>query len=1743
VNKKPGFKQPQFRAKRASAAMAMLLVFTAQTALANPLGPAVVNGQASFATSGNTLTVTNTPGAIINWQGFSVGANEVTRFVQQNAASSVLNRVISNNPSSILGALQSNGRVFLVNPNGIVFGQGATVDVAGLVATTLNLSNADFLAGRHNFTEVPGAQGISNAGSLAAQSGGQIYLIAPDVENTGIITAPNGEILLAAGHSVELVNSIEPNLRVNITAPAGDATNVGQLIAASGSLGLFGTVVKNSGTVSADSATTQGGKVVFKASQRTEISGTATATGTTGGTVQALGNQVVLDGNAGIDASGTNGGGTVLIGGDTHGANPGIPNAQNTFVGGNATLRADAIVSGDGGKVILWAGGTTQAYGNISARGGQQGGNGGFAETSGGWLDAPRAPDVSAPQGMGGTWLIDPYDIFIGVSNSTGTYTGSPNFVGAGPSPSIIGASVIAGVLDSGTSVIVDTTGSGGGVGNITIDSAVNTASASAATLTLKAHNDIVINAPLNMNNSLVLTADQDATGAGNVVINQSVIASGPSGMMVSGQDIIFASGAAGQLSGGAVSLTAAGAIIASPIGPAIEVVAQSLTMSAVNGIGNSGKVFVADVLGMIQFTNTNNAVNIYNGSTGAGRIFTGSNTNGPIRLESLDFTDATTVGTLTSGGNITLRMNNLTTDVAATINAGTNTVYLSPYTISPAVPSISIGGTETFNLTGADISRITAGKIVIGNDSFGNFAPTVNIAAASAVSVTNAAKLEIWGDTINTGPTGLSNPGGGVALIGDTMNIDGAVSSGSVWLRGKSSSQIIDLGGADTAVGTLGLTQAELSQIAATTALFVGNPLGTGSIHVSSAISLSPPTLGLGAGGGITQAGAATISATNLAIMAGGDVVLDTAPNSVVNLAAQVSGGASNFSFKNAGALNIGINIDGVSGILNGISMPSFANPDGVIALISGGALTQSAGALLAGSAVYAEGTKVILNAANPTGVIAGKSTGFSTGDIFNYTSSNAIMVTTVNGFSGIQTGSPPDPVSVLLNGGSAGIALNAPILAGAGARGINLNTTGNSAINNSISGSTINLHSTGGINFGAAASLNASGAGNAIVLNAGTGGFTNNASAGAGALNNTGGGSWLIYAAAPANVLKGGLTSDFRHYNGTFANYPPANVTETGNGFIYASVPGVLNVDTTLVSGDSFHIFGTTPTAQFGFAISNPASADNEDFTLIAGTPIFDPALSSTTPAGSYTVSYFDGLTSAAGYTFAPGTGLAYIIDPATLILVTAALTGTASKTYDGTTAATLAPGNFLLSGFAGSDSATVTKTSGTYASPNAGSGIMVSATLVATDFSPAGSTNFANYTLPTSASGSIGSIAPAPLSVVADARSKVYGGIDPALTYVASGLLLADTLTGSLTRATGENVGSYAIARGSLGNPNYTISYTGNDLSITPATLNVAANNAGKIYDAIPFSGGNGVTYSGLTNGDTAAALGGTLTYGGTSQGAINAGSYVITPGGLTSSNYIIGYANGELIITPAALGLLSVTANDASKAYGTTLTFAGTEFTPAGLLGGDTIASVTLTSPGAVDTANAGNYPITPSNPVFSAGSAGNYTISYIDGQLTVTPALLTVSADAISKAVGNADPALTYATAGLLFADTPATTLSGALARLAGETAGVYPIEQGTLTLLNSNYAMNFVPADFSIAAAPSAVVNKLVNDIILTPPKVQFEPPPTPSESAQTPAAAVGEEEKKDDEAAVVAQGGAPATEPANEAAALPVCK
>jgi len=474
---------------------------------ANPVGADVVSGHAGFDSHGNLLTITNTPGTIINWQGFSIGAGEITRFVQQGATSAVLNRIVGQDPSLILGALQSNGRVYLVNPNGIVFGAGARVDVNGLAASTLDIADDDFRAGRRVFDAgARAAGGIRNDGTIATPGGGQVYLIAPSVENNGLITAPGGEVLLAAGRHVALVDSASPDLHVVVSAPDDQAVNVGRIVAAGGAIGIYGALVNQRGVVDADSAVVgEDGRVLLKASRETllEAGSLTSARGAgEGGTIHVLGDHVGLTGDAQVDASGKTGGGTVLVGGDLHGGNAGIANASAAYFGPDARIRADALESGTGGRVILWSDGATRAYGGISARGGALGGDGGFVETSGrGYLDFRGLVDTRSPHGAAGTLLLDPNDITIesGPPPATDTSLSGGSFnstFSGGPASSVLTVSDLQAQLAMGNVTVSTAAGSGGpNGGRITVANGVTWNSST--TLSLVADTGIAINGTL----------------------------------------------------------------------------------------------------------------------------------------------------------------------------------------------------------------------------------------------------------------------------------------------------------------------------------------------------------------------------------------------------------------------------------------------------------------------------------------------------------------------------------------------------------------------------------------------------------------------------------------------------------------------------------------------------------------------------------------------------------------------------------------------------------------------------------------------------------------------------------------------------------------------------------------------------------------------------------------------------------------------------------------------------------------------------------------------------------------------------------------------------------------------------------------------------------------------------------------------------------------------------------------------
>lgn len=532
----------------------------------------MVAGQAGFQRLGSTLSITQgSEKAIIQWQDFSIGAGAVTKFVQPSSTSAVLNRVVGGNISTIYGTLQANGRVFLINPNGILIGPTGVINTAGFVASTLDVTNEEFLAGGDMTFRGPGNNAtITNLGSISAD-GGDLFLIAPNIHNAGTLTARNGTVGLGAGTEVLVKASGEERLFIQPASAPGKVENTGTIAAATAELKAAGgneyaLAINNSGIVRATAVTNKGGRIFLSATGKghvvnsgtlqarngsaggkIKISGakveltatsnvdaaavTNTTTGdtsststaatksdtttpatdpatTTGGEVHisgseqalvsgnitstsALGNggrvvveapQITLGAGTLIDASGATGGGAVLVGGGARGSDPTVSNAQNVTVLPTATVKADALHSGNAGQVVFWADGATDFRGSISAQALGATGNGGSVEVSGKQnLLMGGAVNTLSVGGHAGLLLLDPSQMTI--------TNGGPD-----TTANTISNTFVQSLLAT-TPTIVYTDGDAGGTdsGNVIVNGAVSWSSNNG--LQLLAYNNLVINA------------------------------------------------------------------------------------------------------------------------------------------------------------------------------------------------------------------------------------------------------------------------------------------------------------------------------------------------------------------------------------------------------------------------------------------------------------------------------------------------------------------------------------------------------------------------------------------------------------------------------------------------------------------------------------------------------------------------------------------------------------------------------------------------------------------------------------------------------------------------------------------------------------------------------------------------------------------------------------------------------------------------------------------------------------------------------------------------------------------------------------------------------------------------------------------------------------------------------------------------------------------------------------------------
>ncbi len=546
----------------------------AQAAYALPQGAQVVQGSASFSSPNtSTLNITNSNNTVINWQQFNIGSGQTTNFIQPNSASSVLNRVISNNPSQILGNLNSNGQVYLINQYGILVGEGARINTNGFFASTLNITNEDFLTGNLNFSE-GGFGDINNKGYIRAGEDGNVVLIAPNIENGGVIEVENGNIILAAGESITIASLDNASIEFHVQATENSITNLGSVIAKNGAVSLFAGTLKHSGSIRATGLVRDANGIIrLVALDKVEVSGSVDVSGEQAGNIKILGEVIDVQQGANINASGSIGAGEILIGGDQQGLNPKIKNATSTTVATGAKVSADGVGEADGGRVIVFASNDVHIQGDISATGGDIAGDGGFIETSGlRQLDITAVPDASATNGDAGEWLIDPNNITIQATGPDTNITNTFGAIEASDDGAILTTETIVAALNQGTNVTI-TTGTGGTnleQGDININDAIApTSSFTLGSLTLNAHNDINVNADIGPLNNFVamgitLNADTDADGNGDINFANAILDTGSSSLTLSANAINVNGGTSFQGESSLINLNAPLTIAAS---------------------------------------------------------------------------------------------------------------------------------------------------------------------------------------------------------------------------------------------------------------------------------------------------------------------------------------------------------------------------------------------------------------------------------------------------------------------------------------------------------------------------------------------------------------------------------------------------------------------------------------------------------------------------------------------------------------------------------------------------------------------------------------------------------------------------------------------------------------------------------------------------------------------------------------------------------------------------------------------------------------------------------------------------------------------------------------------------------------------------------------------------------------------------------------------------------------------------
>ncbi len=1032
--------------------------------------------------------------AIIDWGSFNIDSMEHVDF-QLSQGGVTLNRVTGNDPSQILGKMTSNGDLWLVNPNGVFFGNNARVDVQGLVATTSNITNSNFLSENYNF-DIPSnlSNSIINQGTITAAEGGLVALVAPGVQNLGIINARLGKVSLASGNTFtldlygdQLINlGIDSKVVDQVTGMNGETlsslvTNSGSIFADGGVVQLnvnaaqdiVDHVINMDGVIQARSVMEKNGKIILMGGDEGDVhvSGTLDASGynsgETGGEINVLGHLVGLYGTGFIDVSGDSGGGTLLFGGDYQG-NGTVPNALDTYIGPDAQIFGDAVNYGNGGRMIFWADRRMHFQGIVKGRGGKYFGDGSFVEVSGKEeLFFDGSVDTTAANGKTGTLLLDPDTITISSGSGSTTASGAATFTTIFENTlEAVGATTNI-ILQADNEIIV---------GNLA-DNLLSLQQGNGNTVTFR-----------TLKNSISRDSNSNITSAAGAIR----FLDGNDEIRTQGGDIIFE--ARGDLvigsltsNGGDISLTGRTLNLAGNINSGTG----NVTIGSKTNIFLGGSALSGCGVGfanLCEMSIVQSELNLISGN----KLTIGGTLNGDITVDGITLTSfnegvVLDVDTHVSGSEgaiifqadssfssleakavngINVNANITTTTGAISLNGDADS---SVDSIDPKDNITFASGVSLNSATSISLSAITGGMTAAAGLTL--IAPTSitttgNLTAAGAVTLTANSGITLNGGiTTSSGDLNI-NANSSVLALGSGITLS---SAGALTLSASNTTSAGNLILTSTG-STINIDNALVSQGAVTMTANSGLTLSnstltaTGDINLQGGSSLSLAS-GMNISGGDITLGAITITANNgsLTLNSTGSITVGNALTSVTTASLTASSGISLAGLSANGTvdLNSGTGTTTISGALS----------------TTNNALTITASDLSITGSINPGTSATTINVSNSGSLGLGFTSGFAGMNISN---AELALITgdlnLINGSITIASGTALNLVGKLTIGQNGGTIKGQGAMTLSGTTGLVINTSAitsagditlAAATGNITTAGAIELESTGAINL----------------------------------------------------------------------------------------------------------------------------------------------------------------------------------------------------------------------------------------------------------------------------------------------------------------------------------------------------------------------------------------------------------------------------------------------------------------------------------------------------------------------------------------------------------------------------------------------------------------------------------------------------------------------------------------------------